>query len=208
MQETRRQILEILREHSPSTVDDIVHALRQKRGTITAVTVRHHLNHLQKAGFITEPELRHRNAPGRPQHVYSLTDQAEEIFPNNYKNLASALLQQIEANLPENTVNVIIQGMALDMAEKAGIHDAPLPERVQATVDYLNENGYNAAWEPCNEGFILKTENCPYHQLAKQTDSLCTMDMRLISALLGVVPRMLHRIAEGESSCAYLIPSE
>ncbi len=208
MQETRQQILEILREKQQSTVEDIVQALRQKRGEITAVTVRHHLSHLQKAGLITEPELRHRNAPGRPQHLYALTEQAQELFPNNYKALAQILLKQIEAHLPESKINVIIEGVATEMAEQADIRDAPLGERVKAAVVYLNEHGYNAAWEACDEGFILRTTNCPYHSIAQETQNLCQMDMRLVSALVGVVPRLLNRIADGESSCAYLIPAE
>jgi predicted ArsR family transcriptional regulator len=36
---------------------------------------------------------------------------------------------------------------------------------------------------------------------------LCDMDMRLISALLGVVPRRVARLAEGDSACSYMVPS-
>jgi predicted ArsR family transcriptional regulator len=32
------------------------------------------------------------------------------------------------------------------------------------------------------------------------------MDMQLISQLLGVVPRRLVHMAEGDESCSYLIP--
>ena len=81
MQETRQHILEILREIGQATVDDVVRALCERRGEITAVTVRHHLTRLQEDGLITAPELRHRNTPGRPQHVYKLTEKAQQHFP-------------------------------------------------------------------------------------------------------------------------------
>lgn len=207
MQETRQQILEILRDTGQSTVDDIVQELRKRRGdAITAVTVRHHLKLLQDQHLIQTPQLRHRNTPGRPQHIYELTEQADEHFPNNYQRLATTLLNQLEAHLPPEGVNVIMEGVADSMAAEAQITDAPLPKRLDFAVQYLNEHGYHATWEQCDEGYVLHTHNCPYHHLAQKTDALCGMDMRLVSSLLGVVPRLMSRISDGGSNCAYLIP--
>ncbi|TVR20098.1 MAG: hypothetical protein EA396_11315 [Anaerolineaceae bacterium] len=206
MQETRKHILEILHQKKQATVDEIVACLGERRGAITPVTVRHHLNHLQREGLITEPELRHREGPGRPQHVYGLTDKALEQFPGNYRTLAEALILQIERNLPDERVNVIIEGVAGTMAQQANISDRPLAERIKQAVVYLNEHGYSATYEPCAEGFILRTHNCPYHHIAQKTERLCSMDLQLISSLIGVVPRLLSRISDGDASCAYLIP--
>ncbi|MFW5748847.1 MAG: helix-turn-helix transcriptional regulator [Chloroflexota bacterium] len=208
MQETRQHILEILREQGQATVDDIVTALRERRGDITAVTVRHHLNHLQKDNLITAPQLRHRSTPGRPQHVYALTEKAEDYFPNNYKTLAELLLTEMRNTLPPDGVNVIMEGVAQGMAAQAQIKGESLQQRLEAAVTFLNEHGYNAHWETCDEGFILHTTNCPYHHLAETDEALCSMDMRFVSSMLGVVPRMQSRVAHGATSCAYLIPAD
>ena len=208
MQETRQHILEILREHGQATVDEIVNALQKRRGKITAVTVRHHLNHLQKDELITEPQLLHRNTPGRPQHVYALTEKAHEYFPNNYKSLAETLLKQIRSTLPPEGVNVIMEGVADQMALEADVQEESLEERLKSAVEYLNEHGYNATYHPCDEGFVLQTHNCPYHEVAKSTESLCSIDMRLISSMVGVVPRIMTRVSQGDTSCQYLIPKE
>lgn len=209
MQETRQQILEILREVGQATVDTIVDELRERRGDeITAVTVRHHLNILQEANLITPPKMLHRNTPGRPQHVYELTEKAQEHFPNNYQQLATELLKQIQANLPPDGVNVILEGVAQNIAAKAQITDEDIDKRLDHAVTYLNEHGYDARWEKSDDGYVLHTRNCPYHELAKSNEHLCNMDMRLIASMLGVVPRLLSRISEGEPSCAYLIPLE
>ena len=69
MQETRRQILEILHERREATVDDIVIDLSALRGSITSVTVRHHLTKLQDEGLVDNPQMQHRATPGRPQHI-------------------------------------------------------------------------------------------------------------------------------------------
>ena len=57
------------------------------------------------------------------------------------------------------------------------------------------------------DGYLLHTHNCPYHQLNVNSDSLlCDMDMRLIAMLLGVVPRRVSRVSAGDASCSYLSP--
>lgn len=207
MQETRQHILEILRLTGQATVDDLVEELRKRRGDdITPVTVRHHLNLLQQENFITTPQLRHRSTPGRPQHIYALTDKAHEHFPNNYQHLAAGLLDQIRRQLPPEGVNVILEGVAENMAAEANIGDVPLITRLDLAVRYLNEHGYIASWEESDDGFTLNTLNCPYHHMANTTDALCEMDMRLVSALIGIVPRMVSRVADGDSMCTYLIP--
>lgn len=209
MQETRQYILEFLRTAQQATVDEIVEALRKRRGDgITAVTVRHHLNLLQQDDLITPPELRHRSTPGRPQHVYTLTEKALDVFPNNYQHLAANLLNQIRVQLPPEGVNVILEGMVNTMVGEAEIQEAPLESRLVLAVQYLNEHGYNAFVETTNEGFILHTRNCPYHQLARTNDLLCDMDMRLVSALIGLVPRLMSRVSEGDLTCAYFIPNQ
>ncbi|GAB4522171.1 MAG: transcriptional regulator [Anaerolineae bacterium] len=209
MQETRRHILDILRETGQATVDDIVNALCERREKhITAVTVRHHLKYLQEENLITAPQLRHRSSPGRPQHVYMLTEKAEEYFPNNYQRLAKGLLEQMQRQLSAEGVNVILQGVAEDMAAEASIGDVSLEKRMERVVDYLNQQGYEATYEKTSEGYILSTNSCPYHQIATSTESLCSMDMHLISTMLGIVPRMLSRVSQGDPSCTYLIPAQ
>jgi predicted ArsR family transcriptional regulator len=208
MQETRRHILEVLRERGESTVDDLVTELRKRRGdNITAVTVRHHLAELLKENLITHPQLRHRGSPGRPQHIYTLTVQARNQFPNNYHALASNLLSQITEQLPQEQVNVILEGVADRMAAQVNITHLPFEERLERVIAYLNEHGYSATWEEHVDGYILRTANCPYHQLSQSDQRLCEMDMRLIASMLGVVPRLLSRMSQGDLSCSYLVPA-
>lgn len=207
MQETRRHILEILRKRGQATVDDIVSDLRLQRGDdITSVTVRHHLNILQEENLITSPEQRRRNSPGRPQHVYALTDKAHASFPNNYQRLAQVLLQEIQNRLPPEGVNVILEGVAQQMAGEAGVPELPMPEKLNVVVDYLSQHGYEATWEQSADGYVLHTCNCPYHTIAENKSPLCDMDMRLVASLLGVVPRRLSHVGTGDETCSYLIP--
>ncbi|MBE2269319.1 MAG: ArsR family transcriptional regulator [Anaerolinea sp.] len=206
MQETRRHILDILRRRGQATVDDIVDELQKRRGSITAVTVRHHLMRLQEEDLITSPELRRRSSPGRPQYIYALTEKAKDLFPNNYQRLAMGLLMELQKQLPKDGVNVILEGVADTMAQDVYMPDAPLAERLDVVVEYLNQSGYEASWQREGDNFLLITSNCPYHGLAEGSGSLCQMDMRLVSTLLGVIPRRLNHVMQGDAHCSYLIP--
>jgi len=207
MQETRQQILDILRERGEATVDNIVADLEAIRGSITSVTVRHHLSKLQDDGLVDMPQMRHRSTPGRPRHIYTLTEKGSAQFPNNYQSLAGNLLHEIKRNLPDDTVNVIIEGVVDNMVDEAKIPvEGDLPTRLEKVVNYLNTHGYEAEWRTHSDGFVLKTTNCPYHGIEDEDETLCHLDMRLISKMLGVVPRLMARISEGDEACSYLIP--
>ncbi len=146
MQQTRRHILEILKERKEATIDEIVEALSERIGRITAVTVRHHLEILRGDGLVAAPAVRRRSAPGRPQYVYTLTEKAGDYFPNNYQGLASGLLEQMKAQLPAQQVTQILEGVAEVMTEQAMVPDGPMEIRLDHAVAYLNSNGYTASW--------------------------------------------------------------
>lgn len=205
MQETRRLILDILRARGQATVDEIVSELHQRRGDITAVTVRHHLARLQEESLIVSSDLRRKDTPGRPQHLYMLTQKAREGLPNNYQRLATSLLLTLQQHAP-SSVNVILEGVADEWASAANLTDVPFHERMTMVVDYLNERGYQAYWQSQEGGYVLSTSNCPYHALVEGNHALCDMDMRLIAGLVGVVPRRLAHITQGDNTCSYFIP--
>lgn len=213
MQQTRRHILEILRDRGEATVDEMVSELKTRiQHNITAVTVRHHLDILRSDNLVTAPTVRRSGAPGRPQYVYALTDKALDIFPNNYQNLMNALLIQLKSSLSTPQVNVILEGVADRMISDArqlmpAVHQVPVEERLDFAVSYMNGNGYDAWWEANGDGFLLHTRNCPYHKVSHAHHELCSMDMRLIAGLLGATPRPLARIAQDDEHCTYLIPA-
>jgi predicted ArsR family transcriptional regulator len=209
LQETRRHILEILRQQGECTVEDLVKALSQRLArTITPVTTRHHLDILQAEGLLEAPQPRRRNAPGRPQYVYRLTPKAADYFPNNYAGFADSLLTHVKAHLPPSEINVILQEMAQEQAAAAHIPSAlPFTERLDVVVKYLSEQGYQAYWELAEGGWILATSNCPYERLIGRHEDLCQFDLRLVASLLGVVPRFMGSQREGEAACRYFIPA-
>jgi predicted ArsR family transcriptional regulator len=204
MQRARQEILQYLKTHGEAMVDELCEAL----GYLTAVTIRHHLDVLRSQGLVDTPRVRHRNTPGRPKYVYSLTKQAAEVFPKNYSRLTDHVFDEIKANLDRRQVNVLFEGVAQRMAAAAPARrdDETFEEHLERIVAYLNEQGYVAGWEAHPDGgYILHTSNCPYDGVAGLHHELCTMDMSLVFHLLGVKPRRIEHIAAGDGGCAYLI---
>ena len=202
MQPTRKRILEIMRECGVCTVEHLASAL-----SLTTVTVRHHLDILAKEGLVAMTEMRRRDAPGRPQHTFQLTACAQERFPKNYHGLSVLMLDEIKDSLSASQLEAMLRGMAVRMAAQARMPgaDAKPEQRLTAAVTYLNECGYVADWTQEDEHFVLRTRNCPYHEVSKQHSELCNMDLMLVSQLLGTQPSRRERMAEGDPVCSYVI---
>jgi predicted ArsR family transcriptional regulator len=205
MQQTRRHILEILRDRKEATIDEIVTALSERIGKITAVTVRHHLEILRGDGLVAAPAVRRRSAPGRPQYVYTLTERAADQFPNNYQGLASGLLEQIKTQLPQHQMVEILEGMADSLASDALVPDAPLEVRLDHTVAFLNNQGYSAHWTRNGESHVLSVTNCPYEQVSCSNPELCKMDERLVQNLVGSPVQRLSWQVKDDESCSFAI---
>ena len=73
-------------------------------------------------------------------------------------------------------------------------------ERLNAVVSYLNDCGYQASWEEGTGGYLLYMQNCPYHGLTHENEHLCRMDVRLITKMLGVIPRLQSQIAHHDET--------
>lgn len=201
MHKTRKRIIEYLKEHGEATIDELAGVL----GRLTTVTVRHHLDILRGEGLVAEPVVRHRNTPGRPQYVYSLTAKASDEFPKNYCDLAAKLLEEVKATTPPQGVNLIFEGVAnrLSAAAPKLVPGEPVAERLERAVSFLNDQGYVASWEATGNGYLLHTCNCPYEGLTRQNPELCGMDLTLASNLLGGTVQRVSRVVDGASSCAY-----
>jgi len=203
MQKTRQKILHYLKQHGEATVEDLSYALDD----LTPVTVRHHLDVLRSDGMVSAPEVKHRSTPGRPRYVYTLTEKAESFFPRNVNSLATHMISELKQSVNDSQLNVIFEGIADRMAADfdSGPEGELFENRLNRVVVYLTEHGYEAHWEPHLQGYAIHTSNCPYGGVAENHDEVCLLDIRYISHLLGVVPRRLGHLREGEESCSYLV---
>ena len=200
MQVTRERILNILKEHGQTTVD----ALSEELG-LTAVTVRHHLDILRGEGLIAAPNIRRRKTPGRPQYVYTLADKADSFFPKRYRHLSNLILDEVRAYLSPEEVEQMMQDIGKRIASQANMPKNGFENQIIAATKFLNELGYMARWEQRDNGdYLLRVANCPYEEVSHQDQQICTIDMTLLTHLLGVSPERISWSAQGDQDCSYL----
>ena len=180
--------------------------LARKLG-MAPVSVRHHLDVLQGENLIWTPRVRRRGTVGRPRQVYALTESANTVFPRNHQSLAVKMLDELKDVLPAAELQAMFQRMADNLAREARPlgENASLEQRLKNAVEFLNDKGYLARVEQEGDSYVLFTLNCPYSGVAERHRELCSMDLRLISTLVGaqIVPE--SRLSDGGCRCIYHI---
>lgn len=199
MQDTRKQILEILKLHGEVTVQE----LSQELG-LTSVTVRHHLEILRSDGYITEPEIHRCNRPGRPRYTYRLTSTAADLFPNNYSGLAEVLLDVFEECVPPELREHLLDEAAQRFAGETTRLPAGPAERMDYVITALKRLGFVARWEMQESGCCrIYVSNCPYHYVAHAHPITCQIDRRVIQLLTGAHVVKIQGHAHEGALCVY-----
>ncbi|MGC9522936.1 MAG: helix-turn-helix transcriptional regulator [Anaerolineae bacterium] len=205
MQDTRQQILEIMKRNGEVTVQDLSNELG-----LTSVTVRHHLEILRSEGYISDPEVRRSNRPGRPRYVYRLTSTAADLFPNNYSSLASALLGSIEECIAPENRDAILERAAEHIAKRAGELPTSPEERIKSIVTFLNQQGYVSRWDRNEEeegSYIIYISSCPYYHVSQSHSETCKIDQRMVQLLAGSEAEVEQRKADAKYGglCVYIL---
>ncbi len=206
MQSTRQEILGILKAERQATVEDLAERLE-----LTPMTIRHHLNVLQAQNLVEAAKVRRSQKVGRPRLVYTLTQAADELFPQGYGDLARYLVGVVKEKLGKEETEDIFRRVAARMIQEA----PPIPdglsfeERLGRMVDFMETQGFISRWEKTDEGYVLTNINCPYRRVTREHDEVCLMDTALIDQFLGIEPQRRSRMAKGDSSCSFLLkPAE
>jgi len=206
MQSTRQEIMEILKEESQATVEDLAERL-----DLTPMTIRHHLNVLQAQNLVEASKVRRSQKVGRPRLVYTLTDEADSHFPQNYANLARHLLTEVKETVGPEETKDIIRRIAERIAQEAPppFEGQSFEDRLAQVSEFLNERGFRFHWEKTEDGFVFVNVNCPYRQVAAEHAEVCAMDTALLERLLGVKPKRFGSLREGDGACnCLLMPPE
>ncbi len=197
MQETRQRILEIIKMRGQATVNELTRELG-----LTAVTIRHHLDVLYRDGLIGPPQILRKAGPGRPQHVYRLAGEVEELFPKKYDRLTDALLEELEERLSPEEMDALINGVAGRMARQASA-EGDMSARVGVLLEFLNGLGYLATAQEEEGGYRIVVANCPYERVARRHSLPCKVDTRMIALVTGVEPERVQQITAGDEHCVY-----
>jgi predicted ArsR family transcriptional regulator len=202
VQATRERILKILKEQGQATVKEL-----SERLDLTTVTIRHHLDTLRREDFVAPPTVRHRKAPGRPQHVYSLTEEASDFFPKRYERLIDLMFEEMRSRLSQEEIEEMMECIGKRMVGGVTVpDDADFEERVVIAVDFMDERGYMSHWEKTEDGdYLVHVVNCPYESVARRHGEVCQIDRALLTELLGPTLGEISRKRGPARHCTYAV---
>lgn len=201
---TRRAITKLLKTEGP--IDSA--QLAQRLG-LTAMAVRQHLYALQREGLVVAEE---RPVPiGRPAKFWSLTREADRLFPEAYAELSVALIDSVkDAFGPEGLERVLTSRCArqrLDYGKRIRPGDS-LEQKLSALARVRTDEGYMAEVKREGNGSFLLVENhCPICAAANACQGFCSTELDLFRSVLGPgvnVDRAEH-IISGDQRCVYRV---
>jgi DeoR family suf operon transcriptional repressor len=203
---TRDGILAALKRRGEARAEDLAVALG-----VTVSALRQHLVALAADGLVGHREV--RSGPGRPKHLYSLTDAAEALFPKTYDELTNELLDYVSEESPELLERVFERRRERRVAgasARVAAAGPALADRVAELARVLDEDGYLAEmvdWPEAGPGVLRVVEhNCAILGVAARYGQACSSELDFIRAVLpdATVERVSHIMA-GQRQCAYEI---
>jgi predicted ArsR family transcriptional regulator len=203
--ESKRRIVDRLKR-ADTTVPELASVLG-----LTEAAVRQHLDALSENGLVTS-RTGTTEGRGRPATVWTLTDLAQELFPDRHDDLTVELIGAVRTALGDDGLARVIEARADQQRaayRRAVSQRGPLRDRVEALARVRTEEGYvaEAIEDPDADGMLLVEHHCPICAAATSCPGLCRSELDLFREVLGPkvsVERTQHLLA-GDRRCAYRI---
>ena len=199
------QILEYMKRNGSATIKELEELLR-----VTTTAVRQHLNTLQGEAYIERRRVLDAGV-GRPHHAYFLTEKSREVFACNCDDLALTLLEEVFALEGQERTALLLGRVGHRLAEryKQSVHSTILQERVEELAGVLYQRGVLTDVLSQDDNFIvLKTYNCPFHELAQEHREICDMDEDMMRQVLGSNVNLSSCIMDGHTGCSFVVSAK
>lgn len=197
----QQALLNLLLERKEGlTIDQMAAALG-----ITRTAVREHVGALERDRLVAPGALA-LSTGGRPGRRYALTARGLALFPKQYDLMArlllEALTQRLGAGEAEREMRALGAKLAAQMKHR--VAGASLAERAQCIAALMRELGY-ASSAPSRETPTIEALNCVYHELAREDQTVCALDVALIEELADA--KVEHRacMARGDNACVFCL---
>ena len=191
---TRGRIVLLLRR-ADYTVDELAHDL-----DLTDNAVRAHLATLERDGLVRPTGT--RRGSGKPAVVYTLTPEAEQLFPKAYAPVLQQLLEVLSTCLPTEKVAEIMESTGQRLAAQWSIAPGKLRVRLQQAVAILNELGGLAELEERDGSYIIQGYRCPFAAIVPGHPEICQLAKTLLAELIGE-PVEEHCEHNGTAHCCF-----
>ncbi len=161
---TRRAIVKLLKQNDPMDA----HHLASQLG-VTAMAVRQHLYDLQEEKLVTYTE--EARTMGRPAKMWTLTPEANRLFPDGYADLTVSLIESMKEAFGDEGLEKLLEirnrKQVIEYQNKAPAI-LPLKEKLNALSELRTAEGFMAdVIENSDGSFYLIEKHCPICEAAR-----------------------------------------
>src|SRR5580704_2424932 len=203
-QTTRGKIVSELRRRGSASAADLARSFG-----LSPNAVRQQLMVLERDGLVAESSV--RRGPTKPTYEFSLTPDADKLFPQAYDKMLTAVLRELREQFGGAAVERIFDGLSKRAIERARLKmtSSDPQERVAQLTEMLRENGVVAEYSLIDDGFVLHEHSCPYSSAAKENPEVCQVIHHVIDETLGGEHTQTESLAHGGRECRFeLHPKE
>ncbi|HEV3196076.1 MAG TPA: helix-turn-helix domain-containing protein [Candidatus Cybelea sp.] len=203
-QTTRGKIVSELRRHGQASAADLARTFG-----LSPNAVRQQLMVLERDGLVAERSV--RRGPTKPTYEFSLTPEADKLFPQGYDKMLTAVLRELRDQFGEAAVGRIFDGLSRRAIERARLEvTADDPEqKVAQLTEMLRKTGVVAEYSLIDGGFALHEHSCPYSSAAKENPEVCQVIHHVIDETIGGEHTQTESLAHGGKECRFeLRPKE
>lgn len=195
---TRGQVIALLRR-GEATVNELADALE-----LTDNAIRAHLATLERDGLVQQSGK--RAGVRKPEILYAVTPEAEQLFPKAYHVVLNELLTILDKRLTPDEVEDLLRNTGRNLAAERFLapNGNELRERVEYAVQILEEMGGLAVLVETADGFKIQGASCPLAESIQEHPNVCRLAESLLSAITGVP---VHEQCErnGRPTCVFEI---
>ncbi|MGB8908239.1 MAG: helix-turn-helix domain-containing protein [Candidatus Cybelea sp.] len=203
-QTTRGKIVSELRRRGSASATDLARSFG-----LSPNAVRQQLMVLERDGLVAETPV--RRGPTKPTYEFSLTPDADKLFPQAYDKMLTAVLRELRSQFGTEGVEQVFAGLsrrAIDRARLSVTSGDP-EQKVAQLTEMLRKSGVVAEYSLIEGGFALHEHNCPYSNAAKENPEVCQVIHHVIDETLGGVHAQTESLAHGGKECRFeLHPTE
>ncbi|HEY1977927.1 MAG TPA: helix-turn-helix domain-containing protein [Candidatus Baltobacteraceae bacterium] len=197
-QTTRGKIVAELRRRGTASAADLA-----REFGLSPNAVRQQLVVLERDGLVVEKSV--RRGPTKPTLEFSLTNDADKLFPQAYDKMLDAVLREVRDQFGSPAVERIFEGLSRRAVERARHKiTAQEPEqRVAQLTQMLRDNGVVAEYSLIDGGYALHEHNCPYSGVVKEHPEVCQVIHQVIDETIGGEHVQTESLAHGGKECRF-----
>jgi predicted ArsR family transcriptional regulator len=197
-QTTRGRIVTELRRRGSASAADLATEFG-----LSPNAVRQQLVLLERDGLVEEKSV--RRGPTKPTLEFSLTSEADKLFPQSYGRLLSAVLRELKQKYGTGAVNDLFDGIARRAVEKTKrrLTAKDTEGKVAQLTEVLRDGGVVAEYSLIDGGFLLQEHNCPYSGVVKEHPEVCSVIHHVLDETIGGTHEQVESLATGGKSCAF-----